>query len=70
MVLGDESGLDVARGLTEAPGLEELPVILISTYEERDFADLIAASSAVGFLSKSELSESAVLQILDRRGTP
>jgi CheY-like chemotaxis protein len=70
MVLGDESGFDLARGLTEAPGLEELPVILISTYAERDFADLIAASSAVGFLSKSELSESAILQILDRRGTP
>jgi hypothetical protein len=44
MVLGDESGFDLARGLIEAPRLEGLTVILISTYAERDFADLIAAS--------------------------
>jgi CheY-like chemotaxis protein len=44
MVLGDESGFDLAHGLTEAPSLEGLAVILISTYAERDFADHIAAS--------------------------
>ena len=65
--LGDESGFDVARRLTELPGLDRLAVILISTYAEGDFADLIAASPAVGFLSKSELSESAILEILGRR---
>jgi hypothetical protein len=31
-------------------------VILISTYAESDFADLIAASPALGFLCKSDLS--------------
>jgi len=65
--LGEESGFDLARRLTELPGLDQLAVILISTYAEGDFADLIAASPAIGFLSKSELSESAILEILGRR---
>lgn len=65
--LGEESGFDLARRLTELPGLDQLAVILISTYAEGDFADLIAASPAIGFLSKSELSEEAILEILGRR---
>lgn len=65
--LGEESGFDLARRLTELPGMDQLAVILISTYGEGDFADLIAASPAIGFLSKSELSESAILEILGRR---
>jgi two-component system, NarL family, nitrate/nitrite response regulator NarL len=51
--LGDENGFDVARQLAE-------PVILISTYAERDFADPIAESPALGFLSKSRLSARAI----------
>jgi CheY-like chemotaxis protein len=65
--LGDESGFEVARRLTEEPGLDHLAVILISTYAESDLADLIAASPAIGFVSKSKLSEAAILDILDRR---
>ena len=68
IALGEESGFDLARRLTDAPGLERLRVILISTYAEGDFTDLIAASAAVGFLSKSELSASAIVEILERRG--
>jgi hypothetical protein len=35
-------------------------MILISTHAEQDYADLIAASPAVGFLSKSTLSAGAI----------
>jgi DNA-binding NarL/FixJ family response regulator len=61
--LGEESGFDVAQRLVEAA---EGSVVLISSYAERDFADLIAASPAVGFLSKSELSGQSIREILGR----
>ena len=35
-------------------------MILISTHAEEDFADMVAASPAVAFLAKSELSGSAI----------
>ena len=62
--LGGESGFDVARLLSGTPGIETLPVVLISTYAEKDFADLIAASPAVGFVSKSDLSGQAIADVL------
>jgi CheY-like chemotaxis protein len=62
--LGTESGFDVARLLAGTPRLERLPVVLISTYAERDFVDLIAASPAVGFVSKSDLSRQAISDAL------
>jgi DNA-binding NarL/FixJ family response regulator len=55
--LGEENGFDLVRLL---PG----PSILISTYAERDFADPIAESVALGFLSKSRLSATAIEQLL------
>lgn len=58
--LGDESGLDLAYRMSPAS-----KVVLISAYSEMDYADLIAASPAVGFLSKSELSGRAVRDALD-----
>jgi CheY-like chemotaxis protein len=63
--LGAESGFDVARRLAEAPRFEPLPVVFISTYAETDFEDLIAASAAVGFISKSDLSGKAVSAALE-----
>lgn len=57
--LGDESGFDLARRLTDGT------VILISTRAEADLADLVAASPAAGFLSKSELSAGAIRRFLD-----
>ena len=39
-------------------------MILISTYHPEDFADLIGASPAAGFLSKSALSASAIRDLL------
>jgi CheY-like chemotaxis protein len=59
--LGDESGLDLAR---EFASSEDTPVILISAYPESELDDLIAASPAVGFLSKSELSASKVSSLI------
>ena len=62
--LGEESGFDVAERLADATA-GRARVILISTYAWTDFADLVAASPAVGFLSKSELSASAISLILE-----
>jgi DNA-binding NarL/FixJ family response regulator len=59
--LGDESGLDLAR---EFASMDAAPVVLISTYSESELADLIAISPAVGFLSKSELSATAVSSLI------
>jgi CheY-like chemotaxis protein len=62
--LGDENGFDVVQRLVAARGLEHSHVVLISTYAENDFADLIAASPAVGFLTKTELSRTAISELL------
>jgi CheY-like chemotaxis protein len=64
--LGDESGLDLASQLTTTPAIKSSQVILISAYSEVDYADLIAASPAIGFLSKSALSGRAVQEVLAR----
>jgi hypothetical protein len=41
-------------------------VILISSYAETDYAELIAENPAAGFLAKSELSAQAIGRILGR----
>jgi DNA-binding NarL/FixJ family response regulator len=61
--LGDESGFDLAERLDDRN--DGSRVILISTHAEADLADLIAASPALGFLPKSDLSAEAIRQILD-----
>lgn len=66
--LGEESGFDLARRLTEAAAGEQSRVILISAYPEQDLAELIGASPAVGFLAKSRLSGSAIFDVLRRAG--
>ena len=64
--LGKESGLDLARRFAEADGGHEGPtVILISTHTQADFADVIAESSAAGFLPKAELSAAAIRRIVE-----
>ena len=60
--LGDESGFDVARRLTEA---SDAPVILISAYPEQDVAELVDDSAAVGFVSKNGLCAQAILEMLE-----
>jgi hypothetical protein len=44
------------------------PVILISTYAKEDFADLIAATPAIGFLPKYAVTASAIRDLLARHG--
>lgn len=63
--LGDEDGLELARRLASLPGLEHLRMLLISTHDAADFEELVAASPAVGFLSKYALSASAIEAALD-----
>jgi DNA-binding NarL/FixJ family response regulator len=63
--LGDESGLELARQLREKSGrAAALHVILTSTHDEAEYADLIQASSAIGFLAKSDLSAASIRRML------
>jgi DNA-binding NarL/FixJ family response regulator len=62
--LGGESGLELARRLHHQAGPAPERVILVSTHAEEDYAELIAASPAVGFLSKSTLSAGAIHDLL------
>jgi DNA-binding NarL/FixJ family response regulator len=60
--LGGESGFEVAEQLHHMG--PPAPVILISTHAVQDFADMIAASPAAGFISKSGLTCSAILDLV------
>ena len=62
--LGGESGLELARRLHAEGGSGSVPVILISTHAEQDYAELIAASPAIGFLAKAALSADAIHDLL------
>jgi DNA-binding NarL/FixJ family response regulator len=64
--LGADSGFDLADRLVEESGLDPRSVILISTHAREEFADLIEASAAGGFLSKSDLSASAIREVVGR----
>lgn len=71
--IGDESGFDIARRLEERTGRDyskrDAPrIILISTHAEEDFTELIAASPAIGFLSKAALSAHAIRDLLAGSG--
>ena len=59
--LGSESGFDLADQLAALP--DPPVIVLISTRAEADYAPLIAASPAVGFIPKSRLSVEAVLAL-------
>jgi DNA-binding NarL/FixJ family response regulator len=63
--LGDESGFDVARALG-AGAQPPPPVILISTHDEQEVADLVAASPAIGFLAKIDLNADAIRALLSQ----
>jgi CheY-like chemotaxis protein len=66
--LGDESGFEVARRLADHGRSSRPRLILISTHDPCEFADLIEASPAVGFLPKTDLSASAICELLARAG--
>lgn len=67
VMLGGDSGFELARRLAEVdPGPT---VVLISTHAESDFVDLISETPAAGFVSKWDLSASAIRRILDDPGS-
>jgi CheY-like chemotaxis protein len=66
--LGEESGFDVVRELHRDGRSAPPRVILISTHAEQDYAELIAASPAAGFLAKTALSAIAIRDLLGRDG--
>jgi CheY-like chemotaxis protein len=60
--LGNENGFELAEQLHRLP--TPSPVILISTHAEQDFADMIAASPAIGFLAKFALTAGAIRDLM------
>jgi DNA-binding NarL/FixJ family response regulator len=69
IMLGAESGFELARRLVDGDCGGASAVILISTHSEADFAELIAGSPAAGFLPKSELSADGIRRIVSGRGS-
>jgi CheY-like chemotaxis protein len=62
--LGAESGFEVAQRLFDDPSVDAGQLILISAHAQDDFAELIEASPAVGFLVKPTLSATAIERLL------
>ena len=60
--LGNDNGFELARRLARR-GIRA-DVIFISMHAADEYADLIAASGAAGFVSKSELSRSTIERTL------
>jgi DNA-binding NarL/FixJ family response regulator len=63
--LGNESGLDVAQRLAGLPHGGP-PVVLISAESGSELAELVDASGALGFVSKTDLSGDAIRKLLAR----
>ena len=70
--LGADSGFELTRQIAATRGVRS-PVIVISANLEQDLVDLIDDSPAIGFVSKSDLSRRAIVELLARwqnvRGT-
>ncbi|OZE26310.1 response regulator [Rhodococcus sp. 05-2255-1e] len=64
--LGAESGFDVVEALLAASHPARPDVILVSTHDEDDFADMVESSSAIGFLPKFGLSADAIMDLSTR----
>ena len=62
--LGDESGFDVAHRLVNDSSDAPPAVIFVSTYDEREFGARIAASPALGFIAKTELSAERIRELI------
>jgi DNA-binding NarL/FixJ family response regulator len=65
--LGRESGFDLVEQLHRGGWCSRSAVILTSTHNPQDFAEMIETSSAVGFLPKLALSSSAIRELLGPR---
>jgi CheY-like chemotaxis protein len=67
IALGKESGFELTRQIVASHPALRARIVLISTRREEDFADLITASPAAGFLSKIQLSARAVRELVAGR---
>ena len=65
--LREESGFELARMLVKRFPQLASGVVLISTRAEQDFGGLIKASSAAGFIPKTQLSARAVRELVASR---
>jgi DNA-binding NarL/FixJ family response regulator len=66
--LGDESGVDVAYRLSGLPGGGPA-VVLISAETGIELAELVQASDALGFVSKTDLSGDEIRRLLAHSGS-
>jgi DNA-binding NarL/FixJ family response regulator len=66
--LGSTSGFTVASALAGNHGVDAGRLVFISTHSEDEFAELIEASPAIGFVPKSQLSAQAIEQVLRSAG--
>ena len=64
--LGGESGFHLAAQLHRSDSHDAPKVILTSAHSAQDFADMIEASPAIGFLPKADLSSGAIQDLLAR----
>jgi CheY-like chemotaxis protein len=62
--LGSENGFEVADQLHRSGTPTPAPVILISTHDEQDLVDMVAASPAIGFLTKYSLTSAAIRELV------
>jgi DNA-binding NarL/FixJ family response regulator len=60
--LGPERGFELATRLTTEHSQR---VVLISVHSETEFVDLIAATPALGFIPKADLSVSRITEVLE-----
>jgi DNA-binding NarL/FixJ family response regulator len=65
IMLGEESGFDLAQQLADDETTSRASVILISTQDEADFAELINEAPALWFVSKSQLSAATIERLVD-----
>jgi DNA-binding response OmpR family regulator len=62
--LGLESGFDLVRRLAERFSHLAGRIIMISTRDEEDYAELMEGASAAGFLGKSSLSVQGIRTLI------
>jgi len=60
--LGGESGFDVVEVLHGLRPRHAPAILLVSTHDQDDFAEMVEASSAIGFLQKIDLSTELILR--------
>jgi two-component system, NarL family, nitrate/nitrite response regulator NarL len=63
--LGDKSGFELVDQLQGIADVDSSRVILISAYAEEDHAELIVASQAIGFVSKTALSAQKIRDLVE-----